>query len=133
MTSTTGHNSLDILRLVAAALEHESAIPDEIPVKATVGKFGLMHPTKHALDHEASEMMLDWAEHGCPVDTGPDWSREQIEVALERGPRKSTFLPGAAEFLVLETKEKRQQLCQSDMVWRYFKNKLPPNLKYPQY
>ena len=47
-TTSKQHRSPDISRLVAAALEHETAIPDEIPVKATVGKFGLMHPSKQA-------------------------------------------------------------------------------------
>ena len=63
-TSQTLHKqSPDLSRLVAATLEHETAIPEEIPVKATVGKFGLMHPTKQALEHEAAGMLLDWAEN----------------------------------------------------------------------
>ena len=37
-TTSKRKNSPDISRLVAAALEHETAIPDEIPVKAPVEK-----------------------------------------------------------------------------------------------
>ena len=129
-TSQTLHKqSPDLSRLVAATLEHETAIPEEIPVKATVGKFGLMHPTKQALEHEAAGMLLDWAENGCPVDTGPNWSKQQIEAALERGPHKSAFLPGAREFLLQETAEKQKHNYAKLVKYGDIKNNLPPNFK----
>ena len=96
----------NIKELISKTINQETAIPDEIPVKATIGKFGLMHPRKQALDHEAAEMLLDWAENGCPVDTGPDWSIEQIKVALERGPHLSALSPAAIKFLSEEATEK---------------------------
>ena len=65
-----------------------------------------MHLSKQALDHEAPEMPLDWAENGCPVDTGPDWSLEQIEEALKRGPHQSALQPAAIKFLIEEANEK---------------------------
>ena len=74
-------------------------------------------------------MLLDWAEHGCPVDTGPDWTKEQIEAALERGPHKSAFLPGAAEFLIQETKEKAANSYAKVVRYGDIKNNLPKNFK----
>ena len=48
-------HSTDISELISKTLKQETAIPDEILVKATIGKFGLMHPRMQALDHEAAD------------------------------------------------------------------------------
>ena len=69
-------------RILFLTIEEEPSIPGNIPVKKVVGKFGLMHPTSYALEHDAASLPSDWAENGCPVDTGPDWDLEQIEEAL---------------------------------------------------
>ncbi len=98
-------------------------------MKETVGKFGLMHPSKQALDHEAAEMLLDWAENGCPVDTGPDWSTEQIEEALKRGPHKSALDPAAIHFLADEAKEKVTNNYAKIVRYGDIKMNLPKNFK----
>ena len=86
-------------RISSLAIEEETSIPDDIPVKEVVGKFGLMHPTSYALEHDAASLLQDWAENGCPVDTGPDWDLEQIEEALRRGPHQSAKLASSGRFL----------------------------------
>ena len=53
-------------RISSLAIEEETSIPDDIPVKEVVGKFGLMHPTLYALEHDAASLLQDWAENGCP-------------------------------------------------------------------
>ena len=50
---------------------------------------GLMRPRDAALDHPAGPKLLEYATKGCPVDCGPDWTREQIEHAIKEGPAKS--------------------------------------------
>ena len=119
----------DIKELISKTIHHETAIPEEIPVKATIGKFGLMHPRKQALDHEAAAMLLDWAENGCPVDTGPDWSIEQIQVALERGPHLSALSPAAIKFLHDEATEKETNKYAKIVRYGDIKNNLPKNFK----
>ena len=88
-----------------------------------------MHPRNHALHHEAAEMLLDWAENGCPVDTGPDWTQDQIEEALKRGPHQSAFLPGAIEFLEDETRDKVKHGYAKVVKFGEIKNNLPKNFK----
>ena len=39
--------------------------------------------------------MRKWAIDGCPVDTGPRWTTEQIQAALKRGPHLSAMKPDA--------------------------------------
>lgn len=120
---------LENMDISATAIEHEHTIPSKIPVKDTVGKFGLMHPTAYTLDHEASDMLLDWAKNGCPVDTGPNWTKEQIKEALARGPHQSAFLPGAREFLLRETKEKVKHGYAKLIRYGDIKDRLPENFK----
>ena len=36
---------------------------------------GLMAPSGEALKHPAAGMLLEFATKGCPVDTGPKWSK----------------------------------------------------------
>ena len=58
---------------------------------------GLMRPRGDALKHPAGPTLLEYATKGCPVDCGPDWSREQIEKAIKEGPSKSAQQPEAAK------------------------------------
>jgi hypothetical protein len=44
---------------------------------------GLMAPAGEALKHPAADMLLDFARAGCPVNTGPPWSKEQLKVAIK--------------------------------------------------
>ena len=116
-------------RLAKDAIESEASIPSDIPAKEVVGKFGLMHPTSFALEHEAADMLLEWSEKGCPVDTGPNWSRNQIEEAIKRGPHKSAHEDGAVEFLINETNEKVKYNYAKVVRYGDIQENLPSNLK----
>ena len=54
-------------RISSIAIEEETSIPTDIPVKEVVGKFGLMYSTSYTLEHDASSLLQDWTEKGCPV------------------------------------------------------------------
>jgi len=45
----------------------------------------LMSPSGRALRHPYGPALLDYAEHGCPVDTGPNWTREMLEAVGRAG------------------------------------------------
>jgi hypothetical protein len=60
---------------------------------------GLMAPSGEALKHLAAPMLLDFARHGCPVDTGPSWTQAQIEAALKKGAHPLAMDPAAAKQL----------------------------------
>ena len=39
-----------------------------------------------AVHHPAYEMILEYATGGCPVNTGHNWTKEEIHAAVVRGP-----------------------------------------------
>ena len=116
-------------RIANDAIGTEDSIPSDIPAKEVAGKFGLMHPSSFALDHDAADMLLEWAENGCPVDTGPEWTREQIEEAIRRGPHKSANEEGAVEFLKNETNEKVKNNYAKVVRYGDIQSNLPANFK----
>ena len=67
-------------------------IPMEIPVKETIGKsvLGLMCPQiPYVTDHGAIPLLQGYAQDGCPVDCGKNWTREHMDLMLERVPHQS--------------------------------------------
>ena len=58
---------------------------------------GLMVPRGAALSHPAANLLLKYATKGCPADCGDDWTHEQMEAAIQRGPHPSAYNDGAAE------------------------------------
>ena len=57
---------------------------------------GLMRPKGDALNHPASENLLQYATQGCPVDCGRDWTIEELEAAIKKGPSASVDNPEAS-------------------------------------
>lgn len=100
----------EILTTAASTVTNDiSTIPDEVPMQETVGKSCLMNPSGPALWHTAGPLLQEYASNGCLVDTGPNWSQEQIITALTRGPHQSAYANGAPAFLKDETDEKVKQ------------------------
>jgi hypothetical protein len=54
-----------------------------------------MAPQWLALRHEAAGPLLEWESFGCPTNTGPDWTLEEIQAAINRGPHQSALEPEA--------------------------------------
>jgi len=46
-------------RIANDAIASEDSIPSDIPAKEVAGKFGLMHPSSYALEHDAADMLLE--------------------------------------------------------------------------
>ena len=68
---------------IAEALAKEESFPAETPIRETAGKkIGLMWPRTFSTTHPAAPLPDEYANRGCPVDCGPDWSHEHIEAAL---------------------------------------------------
>lgn len=93
-------------------------LPNQKELKDTIGKCkndkkeftnGLMNPSGPALDHPAALLLSEYAKHGCPVDCGPNWTREQIEEALDYGAHPSAKTREALECLVKEAEEKEKE------------------------
>ena len=106
-----------------------NAIPPSIPVKDDIGKFGLMWPRGLAISHPAAKMLEEFSTMGCPVDTGKNWSINELVAAIKRGPHISAREPEAAKYLHMETQEKIKGGYLTITTWGKIKNNHPPNLK----
>lgn len=109
--STVGEGPVDMTateqtRNLKDALKNTHMFPDEIPVKEEVGKLGLMWPRSYAEFHRATPLLNSYAIDGCPVQCGPDWSKEKIMKLLRRGPHCSAKVKAAMRQLRQETEEK---------------------------
>ena len=65
-----------------------------------------MRPRNGALHHAAADNLLRYATNGCPVDCGRDWTIEEMQAAIEKGPHKSALDPVAITALRAETLER---------------------------
>ena len=92
-------------------------------------KSGLMWPTGPARNHPAAELLDSYATNGCPVDCGPDWSREQIEEALKYGAHPSAQDSEALACLIQETNTKVEEGFAKVVTYKDIQDKLPPKLK----
>jgi hypothetical protein len=64
-------------------LEDISIFPSEIPIKKEIGgKLGLMWPCTYAKFHQATPLLMYYAQEGCPVKCGPNWSKAKILLLL---------------------------------------------------
>ena len=109
---TSTHNvaitEAEQLQDIKKVLHDDDLFPPEIPIKETIGKSSLMFPRNQAKDHAAAQMLHAYATEGCPVNCGPDWTREKITKLLHRGLHISSKGREAVIQLRNETKEKIQ-------------------------
>jgi hypothetical protein len=110
-------------------IKNDDNFPSEIPVQNTIGKLGLMWPTKYALTHDATPLLNTYSKDGCPVNCGPDWDIEQIKLLLKRGPHKSSTSKEAIRQLRKETEGKISNGYARVVRWGDIKNNIPKNLK----
>ena len=100
-------------------------IPTEIPVKTTIGKtlLGLLCPQlTYAVDHDAIPLLQGYAQDVCPVDCGKYWSREHIEIMLDRGPHRPANRKNAVQKLRQETEDKVKHKYVIIVKWGDIKN-----------
>ena len=90
---------------------------------------GLMAPSGDAMAHPAADMLLDFAMNGCPVDTGPKWTRDMLDAALSKGAHPSAMEPVASAQLRAESLEKADQGFCRLVLWDDIKQNPPTNLK----
>ena len=104
--------------------EHEWA---EREATETYGK--QMYPRGRAVHHPAGALLKEWATFGCPTCTGTEWTLEQMEAAIARGPHQSALVPAALAHFREEVEEK-VRLGQARVVeWAAIRSNPPPQLK----
>ena len=92
---------------------------------------GLMVPRMRALDHPAAPLLKEYASQGCPVDVGRDWTLEELEAAVEKGPHSSALEPDAIEQIQVEARDKAKQGFAKIYTWEWLKKNIHkhPHLK----
>ena len=96
---------------------------DELP------KLKLTLPQNDVLQHPFGNTLQIYAFHGCPVDCGPNWSKEQIEQAVQDSPNKSAKDPLAAKCCRNKVLKKVDEGFCRIVNWDNLKNNIPPTLK----
>ena len=117
--------------LIVDNLAKSNTIPDDLPIKSTIGKYKLMNPQGNFCPntHPAIPLLRSYATKGCPTDCGPPWTKEHIIAAIKRGPHISAKQPRAHAALREETANKVSQGFAKVVKWGDIKNNVPNNLK----
>ena len=90
---------------------------------------GLVVPRWRAREHPAAAMLLRYAQQGCPVDVGRDWTPEEMEAAIKRGPHVSSLEPDAIAQIQIEAREKEKQGFARIIKWDDIRDDPPLKLK----
>ena len=88
-----------------------------------------MAPQGLAQQHEAADLLSDWEKFGCPTHTGRDWTFEEIQAAINRGPHKSALEPDAVAHFAAEVADKVAKGQARVVLWDDIKFNHPPRLK----
>jgi hypothetical protein len=120
----------EVKDLTIAGIQKEECIPEEIPIKDSIGtKKGLMWPRTYALSHSAEPLLTGYSEQGCPVDCGDDWTLDHIEQAILHGPHKSAASSAACAALHAEAEQKIANGFARVIRYGDIKDDLPKKLK----
>jgi len=124
MDATTGNTSevAEARKRLAEEIMGDAA---NVPVEIR----GLVFPRWRAQNHPAAPLLCDYAKRGCPVSVGRDWTLEELEAAVTRGPHSSALVPDAIAQIQLKAREKVAQGFAKIFLWEDLKRMLPHALK----
>jgi hypothetical protein len=102
-----------------------------LPPKAELAKKYLneMCPQGIATSPPAGELLAEWAQCGCPTQTGRPWSKLEMWEAIDRGPHQLSLSPKAIAHFKAESKEKVAARQARLVLWDDIKDDPPPELK----
>ena len=75
-------------------------------------------------------MLREYARRGCPVSVGRDWTLEELEAAVARGPHVSALEPDAIAQIQIEAREKVEQGFAKIYTWEELKRRFQMPLSY---
>jgi hypothetical protein len=88
-----------------------------------------MVPQGLALKHEAAHLLRDWEQFGCPTAAGRDWTIQEIQAAIDRGPHQSALGPDAIKHFAEEVADKVARGQARVVLWDDIKHNHPRHLK----
>ncbi len=88
-----------------------------------------MAPRGLACAHPAGNLLHEWELYGCPTMTGREWTIDEIQAAVERGPHQSALADNAIEHFRHEVEEKVAAGQARVILWEDIQHNPPPHLK----
>ena len=77
----------------------------------------------------SANLLFQYAGSGCPVDTGRDWTQEEITDVVKHGPHKMGLEPAAIEYVHKEVEGKMAFRFATIVQWDNIKHNSPNNTK----
>jgi hypothetical protein len=114
---------------ITTVLNNKNLFPPEVPVKTAIGKSGLMWPQGIAFLHDAATLLDSYSRVGCPTDCGPQWTKEHIIAAIQRGAHPTAKKKEARQYLIVQTMNKVQENFAKIVRWGDIRDNIPPSLK----
>ena len=71
-----------------------------------VSIWGLVVPRWRANLHPAAGLLKEYAQRGCPLSVGGNWTLEELKATVEKGPHVSALEPDAIDQMQVEAREK---------------------------
>ncbi len=119
--------------VVREALQKDENLPKQSDLADAIGKKNaipsLVRPRTYAENHPAFDFINHYANNGCPVDCGKDWTLDEIKAAIRRGAHPSADSREALEALHEETASKVKNKYSRVVRFGDLLKNLPPNLK----
>jgi hypothetical protein len=110
--ATTLNKQITSRKNIEQVLNDNNLFPPEVPVKSAIGKSGLMWPQGIALLHDAATLLDSYSRFGCPTDCGPQWSKQHILAAIQRGAHPTAKKKEARRYLIIQTMNKVRKTLQ---------------------
>jgi hypothetical protein len=82
-----------------------------------------------ALLHPATDLLKEWATYGCPTNTEKQWTPDQMQAAVDRGPHRSALTDDAIAHFRNEVDEKVKRGQAKLVAWYFIKDNPPAELK----
>ena len=79
--------------------------------------------------HPSAALLQEYAQRGCPVTVGQDWTLGDLEAAVDIGPHVSVLAPDAIDQMHVEAREKEKQGFANIFKWEELNENLPSKLK----
>ena len=92
-------------------------------------RIGLMWPRGIANNHRAAPLLHSYSIHGCPVDCGRPWEKEEILAAIHRGAHISAKEPAARAYLLQQAIQAVEDGFAKLITLGEIIDQLPENLK----
>ena len=90
---------------------------------------GQMCPSNRAKQHPAGELLSKFASTGCPVNTGRNWTKKELQAAVDKGPHTSALHPDAIDQITTEIADKVTSGQARVVLWDDIKDDPPAKLK----